>query len=257
MILTVLGSGTVAPSAERVSPAFWVTTGRVELLLDCGAGMMFRAAGFGVPWHEATHIAVTHFHIDHWGELPALLFAMRYGVVPARTEPLKLIGPTGFEKRLDHLAKALGDWVLDPGFPLEIEEIRPGQSVVLDADVRLESYKTAHTEQSVAFAVRDSEVRIVYTGDTGPDMGLARWASGCDLLLAECSLPDEDALEVHLTPTSAGDLAQAAGARELVLTHMYPIFGNTDPIAGVSARFAGKTSTARDGDRFEITTRKR
>lgn len=256
MLLTVLGSGTVAPSGRRTSPAHWVTTGEVRLLLDCGAGMLHRAASVGIPWQEATHVAVTHFHVDHWGELPALLFAMRYGIEPPRTEPLTLIGPTGFTQRLEHLAHALGDWVLDPGFDIEIEEIHPGQCVSLDSEVTLESYGTAHTEQSVAYGVRDSEVRLVYTGDTGPDAGLARWATGCDLLLAECSLPDERAIDIHLTPTRAGDMAAAARAGELVLTHLYPVFGAFDPVSGARERYAGKTSEAHDGDQFEIKKRK-
>ena len=68
MELVVLGSGTVAPSPQRTAPAHWVTTGDVRLLLDCGAGVLHRAAQFGVPWPTVTHIALTHFHPDHWGE---------------------------------------------------------------------------------------------------------------------------------------------------------------------------------------------
>jgi len=92
----------------------------------------------------------------------------------------------------------------------------------------------------------------VYTGDTGPSSKLARWAAGADLLLAECSLPADLAMEMHLTPEQAGDLAREAGARRLVLTHFYPPVENSDPARTASARFTGPVSAARDGDRFTI-----
>ena len=252
MELIVIGSGSVAPSPERTAPAYWVSTGAVRLLLDCGAGTMHRAARLQLAWPAVTHVAVTHFHIDHWGELPMLLFAMRYGTRPARTAPLHLIGPPGFGTRLTLLAGALGDWVLEPGYPLDVAEIRPGTTLPLGDGVALEACKTPHTPESQAYAVRDQSARLVYTGDTGPSDELAQWARDCDLLLAECSLPDSEAIQIHLTPTSAGGLARAAGARRLVLTHFYPPIEGTDPAAVAARVFRGPVTAARDGDRFVV-----
>lgn len=252
MELTVLGSGTVAPSAHRTAPAHWVTTGDVRLLLDCGAGMLHRAARHAVPWPSLTHVALTHFHPDHWGELPMLLFALKWGTLPARSALLRVIGPAGFRTRMTVLAGALGDWVLEPGYPLEILEITAGGSLVLAGDVVLEACKTPHTDESLAYAVRDAGTRLVYTGDTSPSDDLARWARGCDLLLAECSLPDEQGIAIHLTPSQAGALARAAGARRLVLTHFYPAIEGTDPASVAARTFGGEVIAANDGDRFTI-----
>jgi ribonuclease BN (tRNA processing enzyme) len=250
--LTVLGSGTLAPSALRTAPAHWVRAGSVNLLLDCGAGTLHRAATFGVPWSDVTHIAITHFHPDHWSELPLFLFALRWGVEPPRTDPVNLIGPVGLRERLGWLARAYGDWVLEPEFPLEITEVAPGEDRELAPGIKLESCSTPHTDESLAYAVRSPEGRMVYTGDTGPSDALARWATDCDLLLAECSLPDARAIELHLTPTTAGALARQAGAGTLVLTHFYPVFGDTDPGATAAEQFSGEVIVAQDGSRFTI-----
>jgi ribonuclease BN (tRNA processing enzyme) len=252
MELVVLGSGTVAPSAARTAPAHWVAAGDTRVLLDCGAGVLHRAASFSVPWHGVTHVALTHFHVDHWGELPMLLFALRWGIEPARTAPLTVIGPAGLSTRITLLAAALGDWVLDPGYPLEIREMAPGGSLELSPGTALGAFKTPHTPESLAFAVWDRNARLVYTGDTGPDAGLAAWASGCDLLLAECSLPAERAIAIHLTPAQAGALARDAGAGRLVLTHFYPPVEGTDPAAAAARVFSGPVVAARDGDRFTV-----
>jgi len=252
MELVVLGSGTVAPSPHRTAPAHWVSAGDVRVLLDCGAGMLHRAARHGVPWPGVTHVALTHFHPDHWGELPMLLFALRWGTLPARSTVLRVIGPAGLRTRLTVLAGALGDWVLEPGYPLEVLEIAPGERLELAPGVHLEAWKTPHTDESLAYAVQDAEVRLVYTGDTGPSDDLARFAKGCDLLLAECSLPDDQAIGIHLTPSQAGALARAAGARGLVLAHMYPAIEGTDPASVAARAFGGRVTAANDGDRFTI-----
>ena len=154
MELVVLGTGTAAPSARRTAVAYWVEAGPARILMDCGAGTVHRLALFGIPWPTVTHVAITHFHQDHWGELPMLFFALKWGTLPSRSAPLKLIGPPGLLNRLTLLAAAFGDWVMDPGFPLEIQELSPGKPVSVSDNVTLESCKTPHTEESMAYAVR-------------------------------------------------------------------------------------------------------
>lgn len=252
MELVVLGSGTVAPSASRTAPAHWVAAGSVRLLLDCGAGTLHRAATLAIPWSEVTHVALTHFHVDHWGELPHLLFAQKWGTEPARTAPLTLLGPVGLQARLTLLAAAFGDWVLEPGYPLEIVEIAPGERTTLADGVTLEAHATPHTDESLAYAVGHGGLRLVYTGDTGPSAELAAWAADCDLLLAECSLPADRAIAIHLTPEQAGALAREARARRLVLTHFYPPIETVQPAALAAAHCPCPVVAARDGDRFFI-----
>ncbi len=250
--LTVLGSGTVAPDAERAAPAFWVEADDVRLLLDCGAGALTRAAQFGIDWPHVTHVAVSHFHPDHWSELPSLLYALRWGTEPPRARPLTLLGPVGLRARLILLAGAYGEAVLDPGYPLEIVELAPGVAQELGPAVVLETCKTPHTSESLALAVRTPRARLVYTGDTGASDDLARWAADCDLLLVECSLPDERAIDVHLTPSRAGQLARAARARRVVLTHLYPAFGDADPGPRVAALVDVEVTVAQDGHRYRL-----
>lgn len=248
----MVGSGTVAPSATRTAAACWLTAGDARLLLDCGAGTLHRLAEFRIPWPTVTHVAISHFHPDHWGELPMFLFAQKYGTLPPRQDALVVIGPRGLENRLTVLAAALGDWVLSPGYPLRVQEITPEAPIALASGVTLECHPTPHTAESLAYGVRAGGARVVYTGDTGESDELARWASGCDLLLAECSLPDDQAMDIHLTPSRAAALARTAQARRLVLTHFYPQVEGSDPAAVARRTFAGEVVAARDGDRFSI-----
>ena len=66
------------------------------------------------------------------------------------------------------------------------------------------------------------------------------------------SLPEPLAVDIHLTPAQAGELAREAGAGRLVLTHFYPPVEPSDPARKAAERFKGPIVAARDGDRFTI-----
>jgi ribonuclease BN (tRNA processing enzyme) len=250
LALVTVGTGTVAPSATRGSPAHWIERGELRLLMDCGAGTIHALARLGLDWARVTHVALTHFHADHFGELPALLFALRHATV--RKEPLVVMGPAGTVALLRALADAFGPWVTEPGYGVAALDLAPGEPFPLGDDAWLSVQRTPHTGESVALAVSAPEGRIVYTGDTGPSDALADWAKGCDLLLAECSLPDADAIPEHLTPRRAGRLAKRARAGRLVLTHLYPPVEEVDIVAEAAREYQGEIVVARDGDRFVV-----
>src|SRR3989442_13282282 len=102
-----------------------------------------------------------------------------------------------------------------------ILDVQTGEPFPLDADVSLETFPVPHTSESVALSLTAPEGRLVYTGDTGPSSELARWASGADLLLAECSLPKEMAMDIHLTPEQAGRRAPDAQTRQPASEPLY------------------------------------
>jgi ribonuclease BN (tRNA processing enzyme) len=244
---TTLGTGTVALRSERSCAGYLYEADDVRLLLDCGSGITRRLAELGVAWPAITHVALTHFHIDHHGDLPTLMFAWKYGQLPPRSAPLDIVGPTGTRSLLERLSAAYGDWLLVPGFPLNIREIAPGESIQLSPAVRLSAFKVPHTEESVAYSIERGGRRLVYTGDTGPDDALGDWALGCDLLVCECSLPASMAIKEHLTPEQCATLAARARPRHVVLTHFYPPVERADIRAALAAQYDGPVTLGRDG----------
>jgi ribonuclease BN (tRNA processing enzyme) len=252
MRLTTLGTGTVALVAGRVCAGHFVEAGNVRLLLDCGSGVAHRLAERQIEWRDITHVAFTHFHLDHIADFATLAFAWKYGDLPGRSAPLAVIGPMGTTALLGRLADAFGDWLRDPGFPITVHEIAPGDVRDLGDSVSLGVTKVPHTDESVAYSISRNGRRIVYTGDTGYDPMLGEWARGADVLLCECSLPTELAIPQHLTPAQCGALAAAALPKHLVLTHFYPPVEQVDIRAAVAAHYAGPVTLANDGDTFEI-----
>lgn len=252
MRLTTIGTGTAAPSPSRVNAGHLVEAGDVRLLLDCGSGVVHRMAALGLPWAEITHVALTHFHVDHTSDLATLMVAWRHGQLPARGAKVTLVGPPGTAALVARMAAALWKDLETPGYPVEVLELPPGDELALAPDVRLASFKVPHTDESVAYSVERGGRRVVYTGDTAFHPPLAAWASACDVLLCECSLPAGLAVPTHLTPEECGMLAAIARPRTLVLTHLYPPVERVDVRALVAERFHGAVVVATDGWSTEI-----
>lgn len=252
MRLTTLGTGTISLVGDRVRAGYLVEAPGVRLLLDAGSGVAQRLAESGRDWWGITHVALTHFHADHVADLPTLLFAWKHARLPGREQPLVILGPPGTRDLLDRLARAFGEWVTAPGFPLSITEILPETPIELAPGVRLRTRPVPHTAESVAYSVEHGGRRLVYTGDTGADAGLADWAAGCDILLMECSLPTRMAVAGHLTPESCGELAAAARPKRLVLTHFYPPVLDEDIPAIVGTTYDGPVTLAHDGWHMEL-----
>lgn len=255
MRLTTVGTGTAAPWPGRVQSGHLIDAGNVRLLMDCGSGIATRLADLRIEWQTITHLAITHFHADHIVDIPTLLYAWRYGQLPPRSERLDIIGPVGTLQLLSRFAAIFGDDLLALGYPLSIREMVPGDGIALADGVHLRCTKVPHTEESMAYSVEAGGRRIVYTGDTGPDGALGAWAHGCDILLAECSLPDAMAITTHLTPTQCGALGADAEPGVLALTHFYPPVEAVDIRGEVATRFGGRVVLATDGWSLDLEER--
>jgi ribonuclease BN (tRNA processing enzyme) len=252
MELTVLGSGTCVPSGRRSSSGYWLEAGSRRLRLDCGAGSVHAMARFGLPWESLTHQVISHFHIDHVGELAALLFAFKYGRSSPRDEPLTIVGPEGLQVFAEGLAAQLRTRILEQDFPLALRDIAPGETLDLEDGVVLRVGKTRHTAESLAVRVEAEGKSLGYTGDAAPSAELAPFFEGVDVLVCECSFVDDARGTLHMTADDVSTLAADARARHLVATHFY-----FDPDAErlmerLARRFDGRITIAADGLRVSV-----
>ncbi|MDP2576380.1 MAG: ribonuclease Z [Gemmatimonadota bacterium] len=247
MRLVTVGTGTVVPDPDRGSACHWIEEGGTLVLLDCGAGALPGLARADLPWGRIDYLVISHFHVDHIGEIPSLIFALRHALAEPRTEPLAIWGPEGTQGLFDALAAAFGTWLLQPGFPVTVREISIGGVYGL-GELTLKATKTPHTPESVALRLEGGGVSLGYTGDTGPSDDLAKFFRGVDLLLAECSLPEELVGDNHLSPERLAEIATAAEASRLAVTHVYPQLGRLDvPELLRAAGYEGEITMVTDG----------
>lgn len=225
---TLIGSGTIIPSAERGPAAHHFTCGDLSVLCDLGSGTLRRMDGLGLSYADLDLVAVTHRHQDHIADLLPLLFALKNAPGLGRMRPLTLVGYPGLRADLEGLSGIYGEWVVDPGFPLQVWEAgdTPVDLAREDASIEVEAVAVVHTPEAVGYRLTMSdgarESVVAYTGDTEECEAAVDLARDAELLIAECSTADEDAVPGHLTPRAVGRIAAQAAARRLVATHFYP-----------------------------------
>ena len=153
-----------------------------------------------------------------------------------------ITGPQGFKRFLRKLEKAYGKWLKIPPEMMELEELE-----IQKTDKRgykafdIISQPTKHTPHSIAYRVESpSGKSFVYSGDTGFCPEIVDLARGCDLLILECSFPDGEETEGHLTPSLAGQIASSAGVNRLLLVHFYPDVLATDIARQCRKTYAGE-----------------
>ncbi len=71
--LVFLGTSAAVPSAERGSPALYVSRGPDRLLVDCGEGTQRQLMRARLGFRGLRHVLLTHAHLDHVGGLAGLV----------------------------------------------------------------------------------------------------------------------------------------------------------------------------------------
>jgi ribonuclease BN (tRNA processing enzyme) len=215
-------------------------------------------AAYGVAWSRLTHVAVSHFHTDHVGDLAGLLFTLEYGLRPRRAEPLTLVGPVGLGAFVDRLAVAFGAYVREPSFGLEVVElggVGGSGPLALAGGLALRAHRTPHTETSLAYRIEGPWGALGYTGDTGPSNEVADFLTGCRVLVAECAFDDPPETELHLSPALLAEMAHRARPELLVVTHVYPPLAPSEAVQRVSERYPGRVVAGADGVRIRLGAR--
>jgi ribonuclease BN (tRNA processing enzyme) len=210
--LTVIGSSPAWPNPGSAQSGYLLEeSGR--LLLDCGPGVLGRLRETGELKLDA--IAITHFHLDHWGDLVPWCWLAAYGVVDVPRPELWL--PPGGTGELARFASRWGnDSMFDRAFELrEFEPDRPFEAAGFSVEARQVQH---YTLTAYGFRASAGGRTLAYSGDTGPGEAGARLARGADLFLCEATLADPDR-EGEPRGHLAAEEAIALADGPLLLTH--------------------------------------
>ena len=221
MELTVLGcSGSYGAPAGGACSGYLVRTAGATLWLDCGNGTLANLQRHATV-DAVTAVVVTHWHPDHCVDLYGLHVLLKYGL---QRRALPVYSPAGMEQRLGTLVD--GDW----GGAFAWTAVGDGDTATVEG-CRLRFSRTAHPPPTLAVEVTADGKRLVYTADTGPDWSPEVFGPGADLILSEATFQrDNESSGIHLSARQAGEAARVAGARRLMLTHLWP---GLDPTASV------------------------
>ena len=224
--LIVIGSGTGIPSLKRASPGFIINSDTTQILIDSGPGTLRKMFELGITYQDPDLILYTHLHPDHTADLVPTLFACKYGDLP-REKNLLCMGGPGFKFFFKKLKELYGPWVAAQSYHLTIKEI--SKETIRYRDLEIFSKPMAHISGSVGYRIEFKDGKsVAISGDTDYCQNLIDLAFKVDLLVTECSFPDEKKVEGHLTPSLAGRIALESQCQKLLLTHLYPICDQFD-----------------------------
>src|SRR5262245_42772045 len=129
--VTLLGTGGPRPLLNRFGPSTLIQAGNHKLIVDAGRGATIRLYELGVPLGSIDALLLTHYHSDHTVGIPDLWLtgwlSSPYG---RRTQPLRVIGPTGANTLMSGLQSA---YALDIKIRIDDEQIpRHGVAVAVE-----------------------------------------------------------------------------------------------------------------------------
>ena len=251
MKLTVLGSGSAMAVPDRAQAGYLLSDDDRHLLVDCGSGVLQRLAATDPGYEGVSTVLFTHHHLDHVADVLPLLKARWL----AGEEHLELVGPAGTKSLIDGLLD-VHDY-LDGRVDLAVREVSPAQPFTA-AGFDVAAREVRHS-MPACHAYRFSppsgdadpaDGPLTLSGDTEAFAGLAAFADGSDLLVHDCSVPDDVDVSNHPTPTSLGESLAGTDVDTLLLSHLYPHTGGREAEMVESVRragFEGDVEVARDG----------
>ncbi len=262
--LTFLGTAASAVSKARNPTGMLLTIDGKHLLIECAEGATRRLVELGIDIRDIVAVYISHGHNDHFSGI--VTFLWQNVLVAKRTKPLHIIGPgyviENLKKMIDITGTPAGFFPFELAFePLDEQQLgAPLEIAGLAASGRVTRCHARSVHDPPARAIRidvadakgTAVVSLCYSSDTSPTGEVASLASGCDYLIHEATMLDEDeetATRInHSTPSGAGRIAKEAGAKHLVIVH-YSVFleGKEGTIAAEARKtFAGDVIVARD-----------
>lgn len=215
-----IGTSDAFGAGGRRQSAVFARAQRGGMLFDCGATTNTGLSQLGISRDEIDVILISHFHGDHFGGIPAFLYAALY--TDLRRHPVEIVGPPDIEARVHALARAMGHHLEDRewSFPIRFREIRPDESLSV-GPAEIEAFATEHQPESnpQGYRVSLGQERIAYSGDTGWFEDLPGQIANSDLFICECTLHRAQ-LDFHLSLDELREHRDDLDCGRLILTHL-------------------------------------
>lgn len=276
LAVQVLGSGGPEMQDKRASTSYLIWEhGRARVVVDAGGGSALRFSESGAQMSQVDVFLFSHFHVDHSGDFPALIFSSWF---EDRKRPLPVFGPPGNEYMpsttefvRDLFSEPHGAWrylsdLVEPGaegsYALQPHSVDAGPTpipVFHDDDMAVYAVRVIHGAfPALAWRVEIGGKRIVFSGDTnGEGQGLTQLATDADVFVAHNAVPEGATgveRRLHMPPSVIGVIAANAHVKQLVLSHrMLRTLGNEkETQAEIRRRYSGPVHFANDLDCFPV-----
>jgi ribonuclease BN (tRNA processing enzyme) len=191
-----------------------------RLLLDCGPGVLADLRTSDGGWPRVDAIVITHWHLDHWGDLVPWVWGRMFGLGREGEAPELWVPPSGIAQ-LRQFGTFFGTATMfDDVFTLA--EYGPREPFRV-CGFEVTPFKVPHYQiDTYALRVTNGRRTLAYSGDSAPSDELVEMARDADLFICEATLIDSNADGTprgHLSVDEAVAAFEASGAKRLLITH--------------------------------------
>jgi ribonuclease BN (tRNA processing enzyme) len=206
--LTVVGCSPSWPNPGGAHSGYLLEENGRRLLVDCGPGVLSRLRA-AEDWPRVDAIAITHFHLDHCGDLVAWL----WGALMGSGAGTQLWIPPSGREDLERLATRFDD-------VFDVHEYADGERFDA-AGFGITPRRVVHYSQPTWGLRIEGGGRVVaFSADTAPTPVLAELARDADIFLCEATLEGDDSEpRGHMNAREAAAAALQANAKRLLLVH--------------------------------------
>jgi ribonuclease BN (tRNA processing enzyme) len=280
--MLVLGSGGPGATGRAAAAYLLLLDGKPRILVDAGPGSFARLGEAGEAIGLMDIVLLTHLHIDHAGELPALLKAR--AVSNGGPITFKIWGPDGAAASGDNAyfpsTRRFMDLLFGPQgafaylkdfaspITLETHDIAThGTTSTLPRVIYEEPKLTISAiaghhgdAPAVIYRIDYAGKSITFSGDIDAKglPALQRIARDTDILVFNTVVLDPPGsapilYTLHTPPKKIGELARDVGAHHLLLSHLSPstIQMHDAVMDSIHQAYSGKVQAAQDGMRME------
>ena len=206
MKLTILGNNGPFPGAGGACSGYLLSSESTRILIECGTGTLANLTRH-IHFDDLDAIVLSHLHFDHMSDALPMQYVLQFH---PHEGGLMLLAPKTPEK-----VRALLD---APCYKLmDMQDTQIG-------DIRLSFMPVRHPVETYAIRAECNGRVFGYTGDTNTLPCLEAFLKDADVLLADAGLSSEHWKEAapHLSARHCAELAAAANAKKLLLTHLNP-----------------------------------
>lgn len=239
MKLTILGMNGPFPAPGGATSGYLVTTDGAAIALDLGSGCLARLTALTAP-ENLTALVLTHWHYDHCADVLPLVYRLE----ACAEQPLHMYAPVDEGSPVRQAVQKCAKIIL--------HDVAPGDVLSL-GDLTVTAFEARHPVPALMYRIADGKRTLCYTGDTNTVEGLADFAKSADLLLADGLFPTAAWAEgkPHLSAAHCAQLAQDAGAKQLVITHLNPTI-DPETLLKEARAIRIDSRLARTGDQYDI-----
>lgn len=227
-----------------------------SVTLDFGPGTMGQLLRYLDP-QDLDAMFFSHLHADHCADIVGM-YVYRRWLPTGQLPQISVYSPDDGLKRTRQLGGDPDDETY--GGTFDFVQIAPGADVAV-GPMSFEFFEAEHPVPAVGIRVTgpseahpDEYVTFGFTGDTDLCDTQVDMARGLDLLLSEAAFVEgrDSVRGIHMTGNRAGELAQRAGAKKMLLTHLQPWNDPEEVRRAAESTFDGPVRVVEAGDTYTI-----